>query len=235
MRRPDDVTDESSLASYLFVDRVPDSKALTDSLRAHLDRVRADAIDSTHNENVLTFYGQGGMGKTRLSQRLEHWLRGELGDATEWGPRPIEKAATVRWDLDHGDGNLDLVAMVLALRVGLGSVGVRTPAFDLALVAYLSGVRPGETVELLNGRARAWAKSRGCCACHFGEFHRMKGMVYIGAVGLASLRPSVLWPTESNTSSPWSDRYSRKPLGSVLAKSLIRLDTTKSLYSTALS
>lgn len=152
MRRPDDVTDESSLASYLFVDRVPDSKALTDSLRAHLDRVRADAIDSTHNENVLTFYGQGGMGKTRLSRRLEHWLRGELGDATEWGPRPIEKAATVRWDLDHGDGNLDLVAMVLALRVGLGSVGVRTPAFDLALVAYLSGVRPGETVELLNGR-----------------------------------------------------------------------------------
>lgn len=117
MRRPDDVMDESGLASYLFVDRVPDSKALTDSLRAHLDRVRADTIDSTCNENVLTFYGLGGMGKTRLSQRMEHWLQGELGDETEWGPRPIEKAATVRWDLDHGDGNLDLVAMVLALRV----------------------------------------------------------------------------------------------------------------------
>ncbi len=169
MRRPDDVTDESGLASYLFVDRVPDSKALTNSLRAHLDRVRADEIDSTHNENVLTFYGLGGMGKTRLSQRLEHWLQGELGDATEWGPRPIEKTATVRWDLDHGDGNLDLVGMVLALRVGLGRVGVRTPAFDLALVAYLAGARPGETVELLNGRdTSSLVEVVGSLAADFG-------------------------------------------------------------------
>lgn len=35
---------------------------------------------------------------------------------------------------------------------GVGRGGVRTPAFDLGLVAYLSGVRPGETVELLSRR-----------------------------------------------------------------------------------
>lgn len=169
MRRPDDVMDESGLASYLFVDRVPDSKALTDSLRAHLDRVRADTIDSTCNENVLTFYGLGGMGKTRLSQRMEHWLQGELGDATEWGPRPIETTATVRWDLDHGDGNLDLVAMILALRVGLGRISVRTPAFDLALAAYLAGVRPGETVELLSGPdTKSFLDVLGSLAADFG-------------------------------------------------------------------
>ncbi|MNG08044.1 hypothetical protein D3C84_913760 [compost metagenome] len=63
----------------------------------------------------------------------------------------------------------------------------------------------------------------------------MNGMVYIGAVGLLSLRPRVPWPGESNTSSPWSERYIRNPFGSDLAKPLIRLETTKSLYSTALS
>lgn len=42
--------------------------------------------------------------------------------------------------------------MVLALGAGVGRGGVRTPAFDLGLVAYLSGVRPGETVELLSRR-----------------------------------------------------------------------------------
>jgi len=152
MRRPDEVLDESQLASFLFVDRVDDSAALAQSLRRHLSRVRSDAVDPTHNENVLTFYGLGGMGKTRLSNRLEHWLRGEIGDATEWGRRPLENAVTARWDLDHGDGNLDLVGMVLALRAGLGRGGVRTPAFDLGLAAYLSGVRPGETVELLSRR-----------------------------------------------------------------------------------
>ena len=142
MRRPDDVTDESSLASYLFVDRVPDSKALTDSLRAHLDRVRADAIDSTHNENVLTFYGQGGMGKTRLSRRLEHWLRGELGDATEWGPRPI--GPSLVWQATSA--GKETMTAIEACLVRPGRQGmwnrVRNPPSLMASRAKLRSIEP---------------------------------------------------------------------------------------------
>lgn len=151
MRRPTGLDNEENLASFQFVDRVPDSIALSGSLVQHMNRVRSCRIDSDSNPNVLTFYGIGGMGKTKLSQRLEHWLNGHLGDQSEWGRRPIEGAvATVRWDLDHGNGALDLVPMLLALRAALGVVDAQTPAFDLALAAYLTGVRPGETVELLS-------------------------------------------------------------------------------------
>lgn len=150
LARPDDDRGDG-LASYLFVDRVHDSEALRVSLLAHLERVRIDTITARDNENVLVFYGLGGMGKTRLSERLEHWLRGDLPSDDHWGPGPLTGVATVRWDLDHGDGALDLVGMLLALRAGLGRVGGRTPAFDLALAAYLCGVRPGETIDLLGG------------------------------------------------------------------------------------
>lgn len=150
IERPDAVADGSGLATYLFVDRIDDSEALTKSLQAHLGRVRSDAIDPKSNENVLAFYGKGGMGKTKLSQRLEKWLNGELGDDAEWGLSPVEEAATVRWDFDPTGGNLGLVDMMHALRIGLGKAKVRTPAFDLVLAAYLNGVNPKHAVDLLN-------------------------------------------------------------------------------------
>ena len=157
MKRPDELIDEESAASFLFSDRVPESKALSDSLYAHQRRVWADQISAGFEPNVLVFYGMGGVGKSRLSERLEAWLTGSLGTDSEWGVPPLlpAPALTVRWDLNNIRGNLDVTELLIGLRAGLMRSPRAWAAFDLAFAAYLGAVRPGETITLQGGRDQA--------------------------------------------------------------------------------
>lgn len=154
MERPDDLIDEENAASYLFTDRVPESKALCDSLLAHQRRVWADQVIAGFEPNVLTYYGMGGVGKSRLSERLEAWLTGSLGGDSEWGAPPLlpAPALTVRWDLNDIRGNLDLTGLLISLRAGLMRSPRTWAAFDLAFAAYLGAVRPGEAITIQGGQ-----------------------------------------------------------------------------------
>ncbi len=110
-----------------------------------LDGVRAGQIDGVTFNNVLTFYGMGGQGKTALSHRLEHWVTGRLPADDEWGrpPRLPLPVLTARWDLHAREGALNIPQLLIALRQGLSRGTRRWKAFDLALAAYLSVVGGG--------------------------------------------------------------------------------------------
>lgn len=143
-----------SSAQSMFADRIPESEALARSLAVHVERLRNDGLESDVRDNVLSFYGVGGVGKTELSKRLAVWLQGGLGDASDWGPPPVAgPVAVVRWDLFASSGAVDPVDLLAALRVGLLGGRRRWTAFDLAFASYVSAVRPGETLDLRDSSA----------------------------------------------------------------------------------
>jgi hypothetical protein len=131
----------------LFTDRVSESEALTNSLRAHrafLNTPAGPPEQSDFANNVVTFYGVGGVGKTTLSTRLEDWISGRLPDENPWGPPSERGDATVRVDLHGALGNFNPAAAVVAIRRALGTVKPRWPAFDLAFAAWWDSAHPGE-------------------------------------------------------------------------------------------
>jgi hypothetical protein len=134
----------------LFIDRIGESEALTAALREHRARVDADTITPRELRNVLTFYGDGGVGKTELSGRLAKWLRGEIdSQSTEWGAKPATQVdAIVRWDQNDSYGALDVVDLLISLRSRLGSIRKSWPAFDLAFADFYRVMRPMQELRL---------------------------------------------------------------------------------------
>ncbi|PYC66188.1 hypothetical protein C7C45_26040 [Micromonospora arborensis] len=103
--------------------------------------------------NLVTFYGLGGIGKTALSERLEAWVKHDLPLVNGWGPAPATKVdAIVRIDLHGSAGQIDMTAVLLALRAGVAGIRRRWPLFDLAFTAYWSAVRPGEPLPSIHSR-----------------------------------------------------------------------------------
>lgn len=134
----------------LFVDRIGESEALAAALGEHRARVDADTITPRELRNVLTYYGDGGVGKTELSGRLAQWLRGEVDpQTTDWGDRPATKVdAIVRWDQNDSYGAIDVVELLINLRSRLGSVRKSWPAFDLAFADFYRVMRPMQDLQL---------------------------------------------------------------------------------------
>lgn len=132
-------------AQQVFTNRVDEVAAFGRSL-AGLHRTLDEAevspvVDRVQGRrNVLTFYGVGGIGKSTLSHELERRL---LADAQADGRRDV---VTVRVDVSE-DGACDLESLLLRLRAGLGRLGNRWPAFDLALASYWARAHPGETLQ----------------------------------------------------------------------------------------
>lgn len=138
-------------AGEFFTDREIESRALSTALQQFRYLLDAPHSDEVARRNVLTYYGMGGIGKSALSERLETWVkRGvELGD---WGPPPDARVdATARIDLHSSAGQIDILAVLLALRQELGRIQKRWPAFDLLLAAYWSAARPGEPLPRFRG------------------------------------------------------------------------------------
>lgn len=119
----------------LFVDRLPERDALRQSLEAHLAETTRQQEPSSINNNLLTFYGPGGQGKSRLSRRLERWLQGMLPADDHWGTPP-RTALTARWNLDQSHDRPQLMGFLAAFRRVLARTGAVFPEFDLAFAAF---------------------------------------------------------------------------------------------------
>ncbi|MEV1058758.1 hypothetical protein AB0I92_16005 [Micromonospora chalcea] len=137
---------EVGAATDLFTNRVAENAAFGNAVLSHLQRVvdRSATLGSPARNNVLVYYGVGGIGKTTLSRRLERWILGELSADEHWElpPRFDQAVRTVRIDF-HGSGVVSPVDILLALRVAMAGRRKRFPAFDLGLAAWWSMARPG--------------------------------------------------------------------------------------------
>ncbi|NYF99694.1 hypothetical protein [Janibacter cremeus] len=108
----------------------------------------AEEITWHQLQNVVMFYGIGGVGKTELSLQLAEWIEGRPSPPS-WGVSPIgDVSATVRWDLNSSHGQADPLWMLLHLRRGLRQVRQVWPAFDLPFVAFAQQARPGQQIIL---------------------------------------------------------------------------------------
>ena len=130
-----------------FVDRVSELDALRGSLLAHRARMDAGLIDTTELRNVLTFYGEGGAGKSELSRQLQDWAAG-TGMPDHWQPAPERPAdVTARWDFNDSLGVVDAHDLLATLRSAIGGFRSSWPAFDLAFTAFHQSVRPGTELQ----------------------------------------------------------------------------------------
>ncbi|MEV7779648.1 hypothetical protein [Kitasatospora sp. NPDC088351] len=132
-------------AQQVFTNRVDEVAAFTRSLeglRRILDEAEVSPVvdRAQGRRNVLTLYGVGGIGKTTLSHELERRL---LADAAA---EERDDVVAVRVDVSE-DGACDIESLLLRLRAGLGQLGSRWPAFDLALASYWARAHPGETLQ----------------------------------------------------------------------------------------
>lgn len=120
----------------VFVDRVHHIEAFDDAVRALRDHSWAAVSAPPQRNNVLVFYGLGGIGKTRLSKQLEQRLReGKYEGAPD-------KRLTCRLNLDD-QALTELETLIIAVRSALGEQVRSWPAFDLALSVYWERSHPG--------------------------------------------------------------------------------------------
>lgn len=146
-RRPSDPS-----AADFFVDRQTESEALSSALSAHVKNCDEGLIDDQTFNNIVSFYGMGGIGKTDLSHRLEAWLSG--ADVQGWGERPkAPHLVLARWELNDSQGNVDAIPLLVSVRSELHRIKPSWPAFDLAFAAYFTSVRPGEQVPVITNNS----------------------------------------------------------------------------------
>ncbi|WP_283137616.1 tetratricopeptide repeat protein [Rhizohabitans arisaemae] len=135
----------SVTAQQVFTNRADEMAAFRrslDGLHQILDEAElSPVVDRVQGRrNVLTFYGVGGIGKTTLSHELERRLLEEAQDAGH------DDVVSIRIDLSE-EGATDIEGLLLRIRAGLGRLGNRWPAFDLALASYWARAHPGESLQ----------------------------------------------------------------------------------------
>ncbi len=167
-------------AQQVFTDRVNEVAAFRRSLtelhrRLDTAEISPVADRAQGRRNVLAFYGVGGIGKTTLSHELERVFH---ADAEADGRTD---AVSVRVDVSE-EGAADIESLVLRLRAGLGQLGNRWSAFDLALTSYWARAHPGEPLqEFLDSSPGMRRASRGA---NLGEqIAANVGEVLPGALG----------------------------------------------------
>jgi hypothetical protein len=126
-------------AQRLFTNREEEVAAFAAKLAA-VRAVRADNPDvnldlRSGRRNVLAFYGQGGIGKTRLSNECQRLF------AEPKKPKGIKRAA-VRVDFSEPSSR-DPELYLLALRAGVAGIARSFPAFDTCLALYWARRHPG--------------------------------------------------------------------------------------------
>lgn len=140
-KRPDARQGGRDRAQFIFTDRKAESDAMRQPIVAVADQLRgAEEISTAGLRNALVFYGVGGVGKSRLSERLEAWCRHHLTDQADWGHPPLaEPVRTARWDFNGLQGEVNVPSLLIALRVAVTSKDQKWPAFDLALALRQPG------------------------------------------------------------------------------------------------
>lgn len=139
-------------AEEVFTDRHDEWDSIRLSLIAQVKRVSGPHFDVSDfagpRQNILVFYGLGGIGKTELSKRLEAHLAADGSVPGHWPPAPSEagRLLPVRIDFARQNG-VDFEGMILAIRLALGRLNRPFPAFDLALRRYWDVNHPGDSLE----------------------------------------------------------------------------------------
>lgn len=179
-------------AGALFTDRDSDSDAFRTTLSVFRQLLDADTDTGVARRNILVFHGVAGIGKTTLSERLEFWANGGLGQDDSWGPAPRTKiAATVRIDLHGSEGQVDIAAALIALRSNVAHIKPRWPTFDLAFAAYWSAVRRGETLPTFGGRDELGNAVADTVGDVLGDLASVAGLVATGtgtSLGIRAIR-----------------------------------------------
>lgn len=149
-------------AQQVFTNRTDEVAAFgrsLDGLHQALDLAEiSPVVDRVQGRrNVLTFYGVGGIGKTTLSHELERRL---LADAQSEDQKDV---VSVRVDVSE-EGASDIEGLLLRLRAGLGQLGNRWPAFDLALASYWARAHPGRVCRSSSTPRRRCGELHGASA-----------------------------------------------------------------------
>jgi len=152
--------------SQFFTDRQTESEAFVESVLARDADLSAGRVRDDSFDNVLLYYGFGGLGKTQLSLGLDSWIDASVkgGDSSvpaHWGdpPKLARPIVTARWDLNDSGGNLDPLTLLLSVRAALHraagkALSKRTwRAFDVAFAAYAAQVRPGQALPTDTSRS----------------------------------------------------------------------------------
>lgn len=140
-------------ASDFFVDRVDQSEAFSESVLAMHRRLNDLEPDIEQRDNVLVFYGHGGIGKTSLSHRLQKWIAGHI-EAPDWGPPPHlggRTVVTARWDLSNENGTLVPIKLLRDVRTALHGAKHSWPGYDLAFSLFQQRVENTEKVSYGSG------------------------------------------------------------------------------------
>jgi tetratricopeptide (TPR) repeat protein len=126
---------------------------------------------SLPRDNVICYYGMGGIGKTTLSRQLQH--RFETTGAS---------VQTCRIDFSQA-AFLDPELTLLKLRAALGQIGGQWPAFDIAFALYWQRKHPGQSFdEFLDRTSSLQGVTR---AVGLGEQIQAALDLVLGSVGLA--------------------------------------------------
>lgn len=175
-------------AQRLFTNRHAE-KAVFEARLADVAGLRAREVDwavdlQAPRRNVLTFYGYGGIGKSRLSRELEErFLQGAVEG---------QRRATVRIDFSEPSAR-DAELYLLALRAGVADLASSFPAFDTALALYWEREHPGTSMAdfVRNQSVLGGLADREALAAHLSEVAQGlldgAGIVVSGASRLVSL------------------------------------------------
>jgi tetratricopeptide (TPR) repeat protein len=127
-------------AQDTFTNRVDEMTAFWDSVDSMATRTAAlhqAVTDPTRpRENILVYYGNGGIGKTALSRELRQRVDREAGRYAS------HSFSTVHVDF-AGTSPFHLETVVLALRASLWKLKPRWDAFDLLFALYWERTHPG--------------------------------------------------------------------------------------------
>lgn len=139
-------------AVRIFVDRVPEQEAFDSAVRAHRQRVREPNFEVQDvvvpRDNVLVYYGIGGVGKTTLSHELEKRHGSNVAPAgSEWPAwdRGYRTSVIARIDLASEIG-FDLERVLLSIRLAVAGLGRPMHAFDIAFSRYWEHAHPNESI-----------------------------------------------------------------------------------------
>ncbi|MEU5417802.1 ATP/GTP-binding protein [Streptomyces sp. NPDC020667] len=143
-------------SSEAFTNRQRQWNFVATAVEEHLRRIATPGFDvedlEAPRDNVIGFYGVGGVGKSTLLRKLEASLTAAEQRPAQWGAPAWAGEKTllpVRIDLARSASTgSDFERVVLTVRLALAAaVGRSLPSFDLALRRYWEAQHPGEPLE----------------------------------------------------------------------------------------
>ena len=145
-------------AADIFTNRRPLKEFFAGALGRQVSALRTASVDRNYpRQNVVCFYGIGGVGKTQLLLRLKGWATGDQTMHADWGAQPLSPPAWARYVDLGGDWTVD--DLLLALRSLASEAGVGTRAFDVGLYAWWTVSHPGMEMPAAGQTGSGWTSA----------------------------------------------------------------------------